>query len=116
MNDIDLTFWGLIAAFVATIGIVIFALLHHRKMGAATNNQVISDLAAHASELLAHARELARAPAVVVTDYRYIVQLGDTLSGIAAGHSVKTEDLAKWNAIADPNKIQAGQVLRLTPP
>lgn len=44
----------------------------------------------------------------------YTVRPGDTLSGIAARFGTTVSQLAALNAIADPDKIYAGQVLRLT--
>lgn len=43
----------------------------------------------------------------------YTVRAGDTLSGIAAANGVPLDALAAWNAIADPDVIAAGAVLRL---
>ncbi len=42
----------------------------------------------------------------------YVVQSGDTLSGIAAEMGTTVEDLAAANGIEDPNLLYAGQVLR----
>ena len=44
----------------------------------------------------------------------YTVQPGDTLSGIALRFGTTVSQLAALNSIADPDKIYAGQVLRLT--
>jgi len=41
----------------------------------------------------------------------YVVQSGDTLSGIAAELGTTVEDLAAANGIADPDLIYAGQTL-----
>lgn len=41
----------------------------------------------------------------------YVVQSGDTLSGIAAGLGTTVEDLAAANGIANPDLIYAGQTL-----
>ena len=41
----------------------------------------------------------------------YTVQPGDTLSGIAARFGVKAADLARANAIGDPNHVVAGRTL-----
>ena len=41
----------------------------------------------------------------------YTVRPGDTLSGIAGELGVSTAELANANAIADPNRIRAGQVI-----
>jgi LysM repeat protein len=47
---------------------------------------------------------------------QYKVATGDTLSGIAKKHGLKYQDIAKWNNIQDPRRIQPGQTLRLHPP
>jgi lipoprotein NlpD len=46
----------------------------------------------------------------------YTVRRGDTLHAIALEHGLDYRDLAAWNAIPNPNRIEVGQVLRLTPP
>ena len=46
----------------------------------------------------------------------YTVSSGDTLSSIAARHGLNMKDLASWNSIADPNKINIGQKLVLSAP
>jgi len=45
----------------------------------------------------------------------HVVQPGENLFRIALSHGLKYKVLASWNNLADDN-IQAGQVLRLTPP
>jgi rare lipoprotein A len=44
-------------------------------------------------------------------DGAYVVQSGETLSGIAAGLGMTVEDLAAANGIANPDLIFAGQTL-----
>lgn len=44
----------------------------------------------------------------------YTVQSGDTLSGIAQRYGTSYQNIAAINGIADPNKIYAGQVLRVS--
>ncbi len=46
----------------------------------------------------------------------YTVRPGDTLTriGLDSGHSPR--DLARWNALENPNLIEVGQVLRVIPP
>ena len=46
----------------------------------------------------------------------YTVAAGDTLSSIARDHGLKYQDVARWNNIQNPNRIQPGQSLRLTEP
>ena len=45
----------------------------------------------------------------------HIVQPGETLFGIAWGYGLDHRDLARWNRIDDPDFIQVGQRIRLTP-
>ena len=44
----------------------------------------------------------------------YTVKSGDTLSGIAVKFGTTYQNLAAINGIADPNKIYAGQVIKVT--
>jgi lipoprotein NlpD len=46
----------------------------------------------------------------------YVVRPGDTLFKIAWQHGVDQRDLARWNGLKNPNLIQVGQRIRLTPP
>lgn len=48
------------------------------------------------------------------TDRTIVVQPGDTLSEIALQHGLTVAQLLALNSIADPNRIYAGQRLRLT--
>ena len=43
----------------------------------------------------------------------YIIKSGDTLSGIAARYGTTYQKLAKLNGISNPNKIYAGQKIRV---
>jgi lipoprotein NlpD len=45
----------------------------------------------------------------------YQVRPGDTLSGIAVRHGVSTQEIARYNAIRDPDKLDVGQMLRIPP-
>ncbi len=57
------------------------------------------------------------APAAPVPAERmHVVKRGETLSGIARQHGVGARDLAAWNQIEDPNRIEVGQQLRLAAP
>lgn len=46
----------------------------------------------------------------------YVVKKGDTLYGIALDHGQDYKDIAAWNNLDNPNHIQVGQSLRVTPP
>jgi lipoprotein NlpD len=46
----------------------------------------------------------------------YVVKRGDTLYSIALDNGVDWRELAGWNQIADPSRLQIGQVLRVRPP
>ncbi|RSZ37303.1 LysM peptidoglycan-binding domain-containing protein [Variovorax sp. 553] len=46
----------------------------------------------------------------------YVVQPGDTLYRIASKAGRSPGDIARWNNLQDPDKLEAGQVLRVVPP
>lgn len=46
----------------------------------------------------------------------HVVQKGETLYRIATRYKIPVNDLAAWNNISDPNRVEADQRLRLTPP
>jgi lipoprotein NlpD len=46
----------------------------------------------------------------------HVVQKGDTLIGIALAYGVDYRELAGWNNITNPNKIELGQEIRVTAP
>ena len=56
------------------------------------------------------------APAAATENGFYTVQKGDTLYSIALEHGADYREVAQWNALADPSKINVGQRLRVTPP
>ena len=51
-------------------------------------------------------------PSTPVSEDTYTVRSGDTLSEIAAAWGVSVSDLAAYNGISDPNKINVGQVIK----
>src|SRR5689334_960048 len=61
------------------------------------------------------AKGVAPTPAEIKPGF-YVVKKGDTLYSIALEHGQGYRDLAAWNYIEDPNRIQVGQQLRVTPP
>ena len=46
----------------------------------------------------------------------YAVKPGDTLIRIGLENGQSPKDIARWNALENPNKIEVGQVLRVIPP
>jgi lipoprotein NlpD len=46
----------------------------------------------------------------------YTVKPGDTLIRIGLDHGQSSRDLARWNSLENPNRLEIGQVLRVTPP
>lgn len=46
----------------------------------------------------------------------YRVQSGDTLHSIARKHGQSVSDLVRWNKLANANRIEKGQLLRVKPP
>jgi lipoprotein NlpD len=46
----------------------------------------------------------------------YLVKSGDTLFRIALDHGQAYRDIATWNNLDDPNRIEIGQELRVAPP
>ena len=46
----------------------------------------------------------------------YTVQKGDTLTRIALEHGQAWRDVARWNNLGNPDVIEVGQVLRVSPP
>jgi lipoprotein NlpD len=49
-------------------------------------------------------------------DGNYVVQRGDTLYSIALAFGQDYRDLARWNGLDDPSRLQVGQTLRVQPP
>lgn len=46
----------------------------------------------------------------------YTVKPGDTLLRIGLDHGQAAKDIARWNGLDNPNRIEVGQVLRVVPP
>ncbi|GIX30678.1 MAG: hypothetical protein KatS3mg124_1150 [Porticoccaceae bacterium] len=61
--------------------------------------------------LIRPGQRLRLGPAAGPREYR--VQPGDSLWSIARRFAVSEEDLVRWNGLADPHRLRAGQVLRL---
>jgi lipoprotein NlpD len=56
------------------------------------------------------------APEVVARPGEFVVRPGDTLIRIGLETGQGWRDIARWNQIEDPNRIEVGQVLRVVPP
>jgi len=58
----------------------------------------------------------APAPQAEAPEGFYVVKKGDTLYSIALEHGHDYREVAQWNSLDDPTKINAGQLLRVVPP
>ena len=56
------------------------------------------------------------APEALARPGEFIVRPGDTLIRIGLETGQGWRDIARWNQIEDPNRIEVGQVLRVVPP
>src|SRR5262245_18966112 len=72
--------------------------------------------AAAAVQAPAQAAAQAPVPAAAVPEGFYAVKRGDTLYSIALEHGHDYRDVAQWNSLDDPTKLNVGQVLRVQPP
>lgn len=91
-------------------------------IGCATPNQApVEDHSARTSRPAAPAAEsrpstTASASAGESRNGTYTVQPGDMLTKIGMDTGQSWRDLARWNNLADPNRLEVGQVLRVVPP
>jgi lipoprotein NlpD len=91
-------------------------------IGCATPNQApVEDHSARTSRPAAPATEnksstTSAAPSGEGRASTYTVQPGDMLTKIGMDTGQSWRDLARWNNLADPNRLEVGQVLRVVPP
>jgi LysM repeat protein len=64
----------------------------------------------------AHASPVQAQQSAAAEPEYYVVRKGDTLGAIAKRFGLDYRELAKWNDIADPSRIEIGQRLRLSAP
>ena len=96
-----------------SIGILVAALL--AVIGAGCVSRVPAPVADRSPTRPA-AKPAAPAIAPGAPSESYVVKRGDTLYSIALDQGVDWRELASWNQLADPTKLQVGQVLRVRPP
>lgn len=58
----------------------------------------------------------APAPAAALGPGEYRVKQGDTLTRIGLEHGHSWRDLARWNQLSNPDRLEVGQILRVVPP
>jgi len=58
----------------------------------------------------------ASSPSAPQTSATYTVRPGDTLIRIGLDHGQNWRDIARWSGLENPNLIEVGQVLRVSPP
>jgi len=91
-------------------------------IGCATPNQApVEDHSARTSRpvaAVADTKTATTAPASAVDSRNgtYTVQPGDMLTKIGMDTGQSWRDLARWNNLTDPNRLEVGQVLRVVPP
>jgi lipoprotein NlpD len=88
-------------------------------IGCATPNQApVEDHSARTAHPVAPPAENKTAAAAPAESRAttYTVQPGDMLTKIGMDTGQSWRDLARWNGLADPNHLEVGQVLRVTPP
>jgi LysM repeat protein len=79
---------------------------------AATNGISNPDLI-HVGQIIHRPGSTGAAPAPTASGATYVVRSGDTLSGIASLHGTSVAVLVALNHIANPDRIQVGQVITL---
>ena len=95
-----------VSAIAARFGLTTSAVL--------TLNGLDSQALIFAGQVLALAQTAAPAPSAANAPNAYTVQSGDTLSGIAAAHGLKTADVLGANGLTASNVIHPGQIVLLT--
>ena len=84
--------------------------VEERRPGGVSNARSTSAVSSSSSTTAAPGAENAGKPG------HYTVRSGDTLIKIGLDHGQNWRDLVRWNNLDNPNVIETGQVLRVTPP
>ncbi|MCB1886880.1 MAG: peptidoglycan DD-metalloendopeptidase family protein [Rhodocyclaceae bacterium] len=80
---------------------------------------VLAGLSACSTRVAAPVDDRTSAPVTVPAEANpghYIVKQGDTLHRIAQEHGVTFRELAEWNQLDDPNRLEVGREIRVVPP
>jgi lipoprotein NlpD len=76
----------------------------------------VEDRSAAKEPVAASATPAASAPQTAAGPGYYTVKPGDTLMRIGLDHGQAWRDLARWNNLSNPDRIEVGQQLRVAPP
>jgi lipoprotein NlpD len=106
-----------VKALAAVIALALVAGCAPQRRGAPVEDRRPPARAA-AAKAPAPATAAAPAPAPVAPapEGFYAVKRGDTLYSIALDHGHDYREVAQWNSLDDPTKLNVGQVLRVKPP
>jgi len=83
------------------------------EVPAATTNDGVTTVTDQPSVVGTSVDTSASTPPVEAAPGTYVVAAGDVLYEIAVRHGTTPQALAELNGLADPNRIEVGQVLRL---
>ncbi|MBI2308459.1 MAG: peptidoglycan DD-metalloendopeptidase family protein [Rhodocyclales bacterium] len=87
----------------------------YRRLAVALSVVVVAGCASTAPAPVVERGNGSAAAGVAARDL-YTIKSGDTLYSIARDHGIDYRDLIAWNSIETPNRIRAGQQLRVRPP
>lgn len=100
--------------FVAAVGFATFSVLAACG-GDGDSVDTLPVITAQSPDTTAASQETATTTTVAQQAEYYTIQQGDTLFGIAQAFGVTMDELISFNAIADPDAIQAGQRIQIPP-
>lgn len=112
-------------AFLATVCLLTLAACSSKpglRAPVEDRGRITAQISTPASQPAPEVSAASGAGPVVVVDSNagktgyYTVKQGDTLIRIGLESGQSHRDLARWNALENPNRIEIGQVLRVVPP